>query len=175
MFCPWILKSTISWLLQGKSCSTYFAAYYRCVCESSQKDKLTYQKNAVCDSLNNPMLGKVYFLSWYSTPPSFLHLLGRRKTLGRLSANSRPELLGSRGPNEDPGKTPYTWYKPRTSKMAEKSVDGKGYFLQTLCTDSSLPFKRKTHNQKRCLIDCKNGLTLEMFHVGFEKRDSFST
>ena len=144
----WILKSTISWLLQGKSCSTYFAAYYRCVCESSQKDKLTYQKNAVCDSLNNPMLGKVYFLSWYSTPPSFLHLLGRRKTLGRLSANSRPELLGSRGPNEDPGKTPYTWYKPRTSKHGGEVGGWKRFriFYRGFCTDSSLPFKRETHN-----------------------------
>ena len=144
----WILKSTISWLLQGKSCSTYFAAYYRCVCESSQKDKLTYQKNAVCDSLNNPMLGKVYFLSWYSTPPSFLHLLGRRKTLGRLSANSRPELLGSRGPNEDPGKTPYTWYKPRTSKHGGEVGGWKRFriFYRGFCTDTSLPFKRETHN-----------------------------
>ena len=30
--------------------------------------------------------------------------------------SARPERLGSRGPNEDPGKTPHTWYKPRTSK-----------------------------------------------------------
>ena len=71
---------------------------------------------------------------------------------------------------------PYTWYKPRTSKHGGEVGGWKRFriFYRGFCTDSSLPFKRETHNYKRCLTDRKNGLTLEMFHVGFEKRDSFS-
>ena len=62
--------------------------------------------------------------------------------------SARPERLGSRGPNEDPGKTPYTWYKPRTSKHGGEVGGWKRFriFYRGFCTDSSLPFKRKTHN-----------------------------
>ena len=52
-FCPWILKTTISWLLQGKSCSTYFAAYYRCVCESSQKTNSHTRKTPYVTALQS--------------------------------------------------------------------------------------------------------------------------
>ena len=62
--------------------------------------------------------------------------------------SARPERLGSRGPNEDPGKTPYTWYKPRTSKHGGEVGGWKRFriFYRGFCTDSSLPFKRETHN-----------------------------
>ena len=45
--------------------------------------------------------------------------------------SARPERLWSRGPNEDPGKTPYTWYKPRTSKWRRSRwMEKVSYFLQ---------------------------------------------
>ena len=62
--------------------------------------------------------------------------------------SAQPERLGSRGPNEDPGKTPYTWYKPRTSKHGGEVGGWKRFriFYRGFCTDSSLPFKRETYN-----------------------------
>ena len=45
--------------------------------------------------------------------------------------SAQPERLGSRGPNEDPGKTPHTWYKPRTSKWRRSRwMEKVSYFLQ---------------------------------------------
>ena len=62
--------------------------------------------------------------------------------------SAQPERLGSRGPNEDPGKTPHTWYKSRTSKHGGEVGGWKRFriFYRGFCTDSSLPFKRETHN-----------------------------
>ena len=62
--------------------------------------------------------------------------------------SAQPERLGSRGPNEDPGKTPYTWYKPRSSEHGGEVGGWKRFriFYRGFCTDSSLSFKRETHN-----------------------------
>ena len=90
--------------------------------------------------------------------------------------SARPERLGSRGPNEDPGKTPHSWYKPRTSKWRwSRWMEKVSYFLLRFLYGFKSTLQKRNAQLKKVLNWTQNGLKLEMFHVGFEKRDRFST
>ena len=95
--------------------------------------------------------------------------------------SARPERLGSRGPNEDPGKTPHTWYKPRTSKWRwSRWMEKVSYFLQRFLYGFKSTLQKENAQLKKVLnwpqkrfntwnVSCGVWETRQFFNISWHK------
>ena len=95
--------------------------------------------------------------------------------------SAQPERLGSRGPNEDPGKTPHTWYKPRTSKWRRSRwMEKVSYFLQRFLYGFKSTLQKENAQLKKVLnwpqkrfntwnVSCGVWETRQFFNISWHK------